>query len=137
MSEKQLGPIAIDRLTGQPFKAEPLTRSWTLEELKSTALTLDKPFNPPEENIPRLIADLANGAQVLFTEEEVLQAIDEGLIPVEWKDYLIELVEIKNDTAIIPKGAVEQWRQQQEMRDLVIGRRKPRSLQYPGDRWCH
>jgi len=122
MSEEQLGPTAIDRLTGQPFQAEPLTRIWTLEEIRATAQILGKPFNPPEENMPRLIADLANGAQVLFTEEEVLQAIDEDLVPSELKDDLIELVVTNNDMAVIPKGFAEKWREQQRMRDMLIGR---------------
>lgn len=95
---------------------------WTIETLRARAIELEKPFNPNPEITDRLETDLAAGAIVLFTEEEVEEAIKNGQIPEEWRQGLTCLVKEKNDIAIIPKGAVEAWRQQQMTRMMLTQR---------------
>jgi len=113
MSEK-VTVIAIDRLSGGPF-AEPLDRTWTVAEIKEAAGSMGKPFNPVPEIRERLGEDLANGALVLFTQDEVGQAIEMELIPEVWRNDLKQLVETNNDIAIIPSGTVKAWQDQQRL----------------------
>jgi hypothetical protein len=65
---------------------------------------LGKEFNPASDIADRLENDLANGAIVLFTQVEVNQAIKQGLIPREYRDDLMNLVDPDgtNDIAVIP-----------------------------------
>lgn len=86
---------------------------WNIEKIQKRALELGKKFDPNPEIAGRLEPDLANGAMVLFTQEEVEKAIKDGQVPREWKEPLIELVVDKNDTAIILSGEVQRWKSQQ------------------------
>ncbi|MFC1711268.1 hypothetical protein ACFLZ1_01645 [Patescibacteria group bacterium] len=110
----QENPIFVDRLTGNPI-GEPLERTWNIEEIKAEAEAMGKPFNPPAEVLERLEPDLANGALVLFTIEDVKLGIAKGLVPTDWEKGLVELVEEKNDVAIIPVNAVEEWQKQESL----------------------
>ncbi len=103
MSETQ--PISIDRLTGEPYTG-PLNRTWTIAEVREEALKLGKPFRPADDTKDRLEADLANGALVLFDQEQVESAVEEGWVPSEWQQDLIDLVTRRNDIAVIPSESL-------------------------------
>jgi hypothetical protein len=117
MPEKQ---IAINRLTGDPYgKAgvvadlDNLSKTWSIDEVRERALCLGKDFQPAEDIKVRLEADLANGALVLFTPEDINTAIEYGRIPAELEDNLIDLITNQNDIAVIPSGVVEECQDRQ------------------------
>lgn len=97
---------------GRPYGD--LNRRWTIEELKEIASRQGKPFKPAEEIKDVLAKDLSEGALVLFNENEVIVAIERGLVPRVWKEGLVDLVVVKNDIAIIPTGAVAQWEEERQ-----------------------
>lgn len=78
---------------------------WTITGMQEIALELGKEFSPAPEIADRLEKDLSNGAMVLFTQEEVIQAVELGLIPIEYRDDLLDLVNPNgiNDIAVIPR----------------------------------
>lgn len=75
---------------------------WQRDEIKETALGMGKKFEPNPEIVSRLDKDLSDGALVLFTEDDVNKAIADNLVPSEWKDGLLNLVNNLNDIAVIP-----------------------------------
>ena len=97
---------------GRPYGD--LNRRWTIGELKEIASRQGKPFKPAEDIKEQLANDLSEGALVLFNENEVIVAIERGLVPRAWKEGLADLVTVKNDIAIIPSGAVAQWEKEQQ-----------------------
>lgn len=129
MSEDQ-PMIAIDRETGMPFgyrddsdaglTAELGPSVWTIDLVKARAAELGKPFVPSPDIADRVEANLAGGALVLFTQDEVESAVIDGKIPKEWQNDLVKLVTKLNDIAVIPVGAVEDWREQQRRREFLL-----------------
>jgi len=102
-----------------------LDQPWTIQTVQAKALELEKDFEPSSDIADRLEADLANGALVLFTQEEVNQAIEQELIPLDWRQGLTELVVEKNDIAVIPPTAVQNPKDEkaeQLLRFLCTGR---------------
>ncbi len=103
----------IDRKTGLPFYAnrddsdagitgELIREPWTVEGVKTRAQALGKPFNINEEIADRLEKDLANGALVLFSTDDVTRAVEAGFVPEKDMEGLARLVGELNDIAIIP-----------------------------------
>lgn len=113
-------PLFIDRLTGKPYGYQD---KWTVDTLREAAEDMGKKFNPSPDIADSLEEDLANGATVLFDEEEVKRGVNSGRVPKEWKKGLIKLVRDRNDIAVIPKGAVETFRDQQRLARLLTSRR--------------
>ncbi len=98
-------------IAGRPYAD--LNRIWTIEELQSVARQMGKPFNPADEIKDRLATDLTEGALVLLNENEVIVAIERGLVPGSMRERLIERVTLLNDISIIPSGAVARWEEEQ------------------------
>lgn len=132
MKEENIVPKFIDRLTGMPIGnrddsdagvegdlelTPSFLRNWTLEEVRQQAIELGKSFEANLEIADRVENDLLQGAQVFFSPEEVDQAVEAKLIPKDLQDVMRDLVspEGKNDIAIVPSGAVEEWFKQQEI----------------------
>ena len=129
MSERQ-PKLAIDRLTGMPIcfrddsdaglAGELDPTAWTTDLVKARARELGKPFVPSPDIAGQVEADLAAGALVLFTQDEVESAIMDGRIPGDWRDDLVSLVTERNDIAVIPQGAIEDWRAREQQRSLLL-----------------
>ncbi len=77
---------------------------WSVDEVRQTALSMGKLFNPARDLRGRLEQDLKEGALVLFDEKQVASAIEEGFVPARWRNGLTRLVRERNDIAVIPKG---------------------------------
>lgn len=90
-------------------------KPWTIDEVRTRALSLGKTFKPNAEIIDQLAGDLAtNGVIVLFTVDEVKSAVSKGAIPKEYEGDLVSLVDQNglNDIAVIPAGAIEDAKRQ-------------------------
>ncbi len=87
----------------------PTVRTWTICGLRDAMTQLGKPFTPAEEIKDRLEGDLADGVLVLFTKEDVQTVVNRGTVPRSYESALVELVEDKNDAAVIPGERVEEW----------------------------
>ncbi len=75
-----------DGLAGRP--KEP----WTLDRVRKRAGELGKPFELSLDEANRVAGDLETGALVLFTEDEVDQAVENGLVPADKRGALRNLV---------------------------------------------
>lgn len=92
-----------------------LARKWTLEEVSEVARAMGKKFQPNPSMVDRLKTDLASGALVLFTPEQVNQAIELGLVPTELKEDLSKVVDEEgdNDIIVINQDDMKQWKVKQ------------------------
>ncbi len=98
------------------IEADLMRRPWTLNEVKTRALSLGKKFEPNAEIVGRLQNDLSNSnVVVLFTSEDVKSAIEKGFLPVELESQLVDLVSAEglNDVAVIPVGTIDARQQKQ------------------------
>lgn len=80
----------------------PTVRTWTVDGLREAMTSLGKSFTPADEIKDRLEGDLTDGALILFTREDVVNVVQRRVVPKSYEADLIDLVESKNDVAVIP-----------------------------------
>jgi len=122
MSDKEENrkPIrVIDRLVADPdgrfdsdagVTADLENKPWTLDEVRRRAEMLGKTFKPNKKIADGLNSDLAeNGVVILFTEDDVLSAIELGVVSKDEEENLINLVSPDgyNDVVLIRANSME------------------------------